>query len=314
MANLKEVRIRIASVHSTQQITKAMKMVAAAKLRKAQNNAMQLRPYADKLSSILQNVSATLDGGDFENPYAEIRPIRNVLIIVVTSDKGLCGGFNANVVKGTASLIAEKYAQQAQSGCVEIMTVGKKGFDAFRKRNYKLNSEYALILGKKDFNFDDIKPAAEFAMKGFAEGRYDAVEIVYNEFKNVATQVVRREAFLPIAPKVSDASSDKSSNPKKADASNLKAENTDSDYIFEPNKIEILTELIPKSLKLTFYRAVLESVASEHGARMTAMDKATENAGSLLTQLKLTYNQTRQAHITKEILEIVGGAEALASS
>ncbi len=285
-----------------------MKMVAAAKLRKAQNNAMQLRPYADKLGSILQNVSATLDGGDFENPYSEVRPVQNVLIVIVTSDKGLCGGFNANVVKSAIALINEKYAQASQKGNITILPVGKKGFDAFKKRGFTLNSDFALVLGKRDFGFDDIKPAAEFAMNGFAEGRFDAVEIIYNEFKNVATQVVRREVFLPIAPK----STEQSTNPKvgtpKASAE------LDTDYIFEPNKVDILTDLIPKSLKITFYKAVLESLASEHGARMTAMDKATENAGTLLQQLKLTYNQTRQAYITKEILEIVGGAEALASS
>ncbi len=291
MPNLKEVRNRITSVQSTQQITKAMKMVAAAKLRKAQDRTIQMRPYAAKLSGLLANVMAATDGNT-ASEYAEIRPIKNVLIVVITSDRGLCGGFNANVAKATLALIQEKYATQNSN--VTLLCIGKKGNDYFRRRGYKIEEKYVELFST--LNFGEARKAAEYVMNGFATKQYDAIDIVYNEFKNVATQIIRAEAFLPL--------------------SDIKFEQKDtkeeSDYIFEPNETEIIADLLPKTLKVQFYRALLESNASEQGARMTAMDKATENAGELLKELKLVYNRSRQAAITNEILEIVGGAEALA--
>ena len=288
MANLKEVKNRIASVNSTQQITKAMKMVAAAKLRKAQDAIMQLRPYASKLEEILTNVSSATD--DLEIKYAEVSSeIKNVLIISVTSDRGLCGGFNSSIFKQTKATIAKKFP----NANVELLCIGKKANDHFTKNHFNVISDYAEIL--KGLSFDKVREVAEFAMDAFVEGKYDVVEVVYNEFKNVATQVVVSEQFLPIV-----------TAPKEEVS-------VSTDYIFEPNKEFIVKDLIPKSLKIKVYKAVLESNASENGARMTAMDAATENAGELLKELKLTYNRTRQAAITKEILEIVGGAEALAN-
>ncbi|MEM6297407.1 MAG: ATP synthase F1 subunit gamma [Bacteroidota bacterium] len=295
MPSLKEVRTRITSVKSTQQITRAMKMVAAAKLRRAQNRIMDMRPYARILNGILQNVVSAMGGdSDFESPYGEVRPVQRVLIVPVTSDRGLCGAFNANVIRHVQRvLLAETYAEQYKAGDVEFMPIGKRGFDAFRGDETVIG-DYSTILTSKNLSFEDAAPAAEYAMQAFLEGKYDKVVLVYNEFKNVATQILRTEQFLPIEP------------PK------VEEEKTAAvDYIFEPNKVEITESLIPKSLKMQFYKAVLESNASEHGARMTAMDQATENAGELLKQLKLTYNQTRQAYITKEILEIVSGAQAL---
>jgi F-type H+-transporting ATPase subunit gamma len=296
MASLKEVRNRIVSVQSTQQITKAMKMVAAAKLRRAQDSIIRMRPYAQRLSSILTNLSELAEGA-VSNPYSEKRDVNRVLIIAVTSDRGLAGAFNSNVLKGVYSLIAEKYASQMQKGNVEFIAIGKKGHEALTKKGYKVLGDYTHVFA--NLSFDIVRTAAEVAMDGFKNGNYDAVEIVYNEFKNVATQIVRREQFLPIVEK-----------PKDETAKN----NNIPDYIFEPSKEEIIQELIPKSLKIQIYKAVLESNASEHGARMTAMDKATDNAGELLKSLKLMYNRSRQAAITTEILEIVGGAEALAAS
>ncbi len=292
MPNLKEVRNRINSVQSTQQITRAMKMVSAAKLRRAQDAITQMRPYAEKLEEILGNVSATLDGSS-DNIYGEEREqIQNVLIIAVTSDRGLCGAFNSNVNKTVERLLKGQYA----SVDATVLCLGKKSRDFFASRPYNANNDYFEIL--QNVNFDKVKDVAEFVMQAFVEGTYDKVEVVYNEFKNVATQIVRTEQFLPLIQKEEEVS----------------AENTvETDYIFEPSKQYIVKELIPKSLKIQLYKSVLDSQASEHGARMTAMDKATENAGELLNELKLTYNRTRQAAITTEILEIVGGAEALAS-
>ena len=296
MANLKEVKGRIQSVVSTQQITKAMKMVAAAKLRKAQDRIVQMRPYSQKLSEIIQNVSAgEADSGD--NPYSQERTIDRVLIVVVSSDRGLCGAFNSSVFKGVKSLIAEKYSESEATGNLEILTIGKKAYEHFSKRKYKVISEYSHLIDK--LSFDEAKEAAEMIMASFIDGSYDHVDIVYNEFKNVATQIVQKEQFLPIQEVEVDESED-----------SLNA----VDYIYEPSKDFIFDELVPKSLKIQFYKTLLESNASEHGARMTAMDKATENADELLKDLRLTYNRTRQAAITKEILEIVGGAEALAQS
>jgi F-type H+-transporting ATPase subunit gamma len=294
MASLKEVRGRIISVNSTQQITKAMKMVAAAKLRRAQDNIIKIRPYAEKLNTILNNLSETLDDSA-DNPFSAEREVKNVLIVVVTSDRGLAGAFNANVVKGTMNLINEKYKAQAKAGSITVLCIGKKGFDFFSKKDMKVVGDFSTTF--LNLNFDNARKAAEFAMNGFVNNEYDRVEIVYNEFKNVATQIIRQEQFLPI-------------KREKTIVKNVKAANVD--YIFEPSKEEIVSQLIPKSLKIQFYKALLESNASEHGARMTAMDKATDNAKELLKELKLTYNRTRQAAITKEILEIVGGAEALA--
>lgn len=294
MANLKEVKGRIQSVVSTQQITKAMKMVAAAKLRRAQDRIIQMRPYSQKLSEIIQNVSAGgTDASD--NPYSEERAIKNVLLIVVTSDRGLCGGFNTSVFKSTKALIAKKYSSVEARGSLQILPVGKKALEFFKKRKYNVIEGYSHMFG--DLNFAEAKEVAEKAMEGFVKGEYDAVEIVYNEFKNVATQIVKQEQFLPIQ-----------------EVESKDETNTEVDYIFEPSKELIFQELVPKSLKIQFYKTLLESNASEHGARMTAMDKATENADDLLKELRLTYNRTRQAAITKEILEIVGGAEALAKA
>ena len=289
MANLKEVKNRIASVTSTQQITKAMKMVSAAKLRRAQERMMQMRPYADKLTSIVNNVSS--NSGDMTSEYGEERQMTNVLLVVVSSDRGLCGGFNNNVFKRTVALIAEKYAGQE----VTIMPLGKRSLEYFKKRNYTIIEEYAKVFEK--LSFEVAREAAESAMASFLNKEFDQVEIIYNEFKNVATQIIRNEQLLPI----------------------LENEDADTpaasvDYIYEPNQEVIFSEIIPKSLKIQFYKTLLESNASEHGARMTAMDKATENADDMLKELKLTYNRTRQAAITKEILEIVGGAEALSKA
>ncbi|WP_205503555.1 ATP synthase F1 subunit gamma [Rufibacter psychrotolerans] len=295
MASLKEVRNRIVSVSSTQQITKAMKMVAAAKLRRAQDNIMRMRPYAQRLNNILANLS-TVRGEGGENVYAQKRDVQRVLIIAVTSDRGLCGAFNSNVMKAVNNLISERYSAQQAAGNVEIMAIGKKGHEYFDKRNFPLAGDYTGVFA--NLSFETVRVAAERAMEGFRTGYYDHVEVVYNEFKNVATQIIRTEQFLPIQ-----------ENTEEQGA----ASNAALDYIFEPSKEEIVEQLIPKSLKIQIYKAVLESNASEHGARMTAMDKATDNAGELLKQLKLTYNRTRQAAITTEILEIVGGAEALAA-
>lgn len=295
MASLKEVKERITSVTSTQQITKAMKMVAASKLRRAQDKITQMRPYSEKLFSILENVSSTLDG-DIKNPYAETRKeIKNVLVVVVTSDRGLCGAFNTNIIKATKNLISEKYPEQQKAGNVELLCLGKKGLDHFRKRNYKINSDYVDIFN--ELSFQKVKEVVELAMDSFLAGNYDAVEIVYNEFKNVITQVVHTDQFLPVV---------------SEDKEEIKESGKELDYIFEPSKEEIIKELIPKSLKISFYTSVLDSNAAEQGARMSSMDKATENAGELIKQLTLSYNRSRQAAITTEILEIVGGAEALA--
>lgn len=271
-----------------------MKMVAAAKLRRAQDNIIRMRPYAQRLSNILTNLSQVADAGP--NVYSQKRDINRVLVIVITSDRGLAGAFNTNVLKAVQVLLNERYAAQMAAGQVEFLTIGRKGQENLARRGYKLIDQFTHVFGQ--LSFDHVRPAAELAMERFAAGYYDQVDIVYNEFKNVATQIIRTEQFLPIEENAQDGA---------ADASVL-------DYIFEPNQEDIIRELIPKSLKIQVYKAVLESNAAEHGARMTAMDKATDNAGELLKELKLTYNRSRQAAITTEILEIVGGAEALAAS
>jgi F-type H+-transporting ATPase subunit gamma len=291
MPSLKEVKNRIGSVVSTQQITKAMKMVAAAKLRRSQDRIIQMRPFAKKLSFILQNISSAQAGESSDNWYSKIREEKKILIVAVSSDRGLCGSFNSNVFKGVLRLIQEKYSNQQ----ITILPIGKKALEYFTKRKMEVVQEYSTLIS--NISFEGVSQAAEFMMTGFQTGKYDKIEIVYNEFKNVATQILRTEQFLPVLP------------PPQADAKTAEV-----DYIYQPNREEIVTGLIPKSLKVQLFKAVLDSNASENGARMTAMDKATENAGELLKELRLTYNRSRQAAITKEILEIVGGAEALKSA
>jgi len=293
MASLKEVKNRINSVVSTQQITKAMKMVAAAKLRRAQEAILQMRPYANKLEEILSNVSSSIENTS-DNVYGVKREkVKRACVIVITSDKGLCGGFNANVHKAVISHLNENYSNTK----VDLLCVGKKGFEFFSKRDYKVIDKFWTVLG--DSSFENIKRVPEYVMDLFVDGYYDRVDVVYNEFKNVATQIVRTEQFLPIVE-------------KKEEGIKLSKSST-TDYLFEPSQQFIIEDLIPKSLKLKIFKCVLDSNASEQGARMTAMDKATENSGELLKKLRLEYNRSRQAAITTEILEIVGGAEALAS-
>ncbi|MBK6265836.1 ATP synthase F1 subunit gamma [Marivirga sp. S37H4] len=295
MANLKEVKNRINSVVSTQQITKAMKMVAAAKLKRAQDRITMMRPYSQHLSAILQNVSENNDG-DMDNPYAEQRPVGKLLIVLVTSDKGLCGAFNSFVVRKAKSLMEGQYLELAKSGNIDFLPIGKKGMEYVRRNKLPYNATYVDLFNS--LNFADVSEAANYVMKEFTKGTYDKVEILYNEFINAATQVVNNEQFLPIEKKEEEGSTAKSSG---------------NDYIYEPSKDYIQDELIPTSLKTQFFKALLDSNASEQGARMTAMDKATENAGDLLKELRLKYNRTRQAAITTEILEITAGAEALAA-
>ena len=306
MASLKEVRSRIQSVTSTQQITKAMKMVAAAKLRRAQDNIIRMRPYAQRLNTILANLTRTADA-DIVSDYGVARDVRKVLVIAVTSDRGLAGAFNSNVFKGVNALIAERYANLPATS-ISVLAIGKKAHDYYTRKG-NIVGNFTHVFAK--LSFETVREAAEVAMDGFRNGSYDEVVMVYNEFKNVATQIVRTEQLLPLEQVAAVLAP---ATPREAKIANVLAEATANvDYLFEPNKEEIVQTLIPQSLKIKLYKAVLESNASEHGARMTAMDKATDNAGELLKALKLTYNWTRQAAITTEILEIVGGAEALAA-
>lgn len=291
MPNLKEVKNRINSVNSTQQITKAMKMVAAAKLRRAQDRIMQMRPYAQKLNTILRNVSGAVSDDD-PSAFSVDRGTERVLIMVVSSDRGLCGAFNSNVFKATVAHINAHYAHAERAGSLTILPIGKRSYDYFRKRGYKLIDNYWETM--HHLKFEDVREIAERVMKDFEAGQFDRVDFIYNEFKNVATQILRTEQYLPIAP------------PDTTDQ-----DLAEIDYIYEPSRAEIIKDLIPNSLKIQLYKGLLESNAAEQGARMTAMGQATDNAGELLKQLKLTYNRTRQAAITKEILEIVGGADAL---
>jgi F-type H+-transporting ATPase subunit gamma len=295
MANLKEVKGRIQSVTSTQQITKAMKMVAAAKLRRAQDRILQMRPYAQKLSVIMQNISSSVDQEVIENPFAEIRTPQNVLLVVVSSDRGLCGAFNSNVFKFTRSLIEEKYSGIQEEGGLYILPIGKRSKDYFVKRDYQVITDHFELMGNLDF--EKSIEASKMVQEKFINGEFDKVEIVYNEFKNVATQILKNDQYLPIS---------------EVDIEEETGGQDDVDYIYEPDQEFIFSEIVPKSLNIQFYKSLLESNAAENGARMTAMDQATDNAAELLKELKLTYNRTRQAAITKEILEIVGGAEALA--
>ena len=290
MSNLKEVRTRIESVKSTQQITSAMKLVAASKLRKAQRAILQLRPYAQKLQEFLQGMSTDLDQTD-EAVYAKEREVKKVLIVLVTSNRGLCGAFNANVVKLANNLIHTTYKDAYERGDLSLYCIGKKGAEYFSKHQYPVIKENLVLFD--DLNYENALPIAEELMQNFAEKKYDRIDIIYNQFKNAAVQVLLTEQFLPILP-------------PEDDGSGLQV-----DYIFEPNKEQIIEELIPKSLKIQFFKVVLDSFASEHGARMTAMHMATDNASELLKELKLSYNKARQASITNDILEIVSGAEAL---
>ena len=283
MANLKEIRNRIASVSSTMQITSAMKMVSAAKLKKAQDAITAMRPYSDKLTELIQNLSGAMEG-DTPNPYTQVRSVEKVLLVVVTSNRGLCGGFNSSIIKAATQYIASHPNQQ-----VDLITLGKKGDDILSKSYVVKENNNAIF---DDLTFANTSKIAENIMAAFEAKGYDKVEVIYNRFKNAATQIVTTETLLPI---VSESSDDQNA----------------SDYIFEPTQEEIINELLPKSIKMQLFKALRDSFASEHGARMTAMHKATDNATELRDQLKLTYNKARQAAITNEILEIVGGAEAL---
>lgn len=283
MPSLKEVKLRINSVTSTQQITKAMKMVAAAKLRRSQDRIMQIRPFAEKLNGLLQNLSGASDSDAW---YSRDRGIARVLLVVVSSDRGLCGGFNTSIQKATLRRIQEHYSGSE----VTVLTLGRKVYEFFTKRGFKVIGDYRGIFQK--LRFEDSAAISSQIMELFRGGSFDRVEIIYNHFRNVATQILTTEQFLPVQPAQSHAKAD-------------------TDYIFEPGQTEIVEGIVPKSLHVQLFKALLDSNAAENGARMTAMDKATENAGELLKDLKLTYNRTRQAAITKEILEIVAGAEAL---
>jgi F-type H+-transporting ATPase subunit gamma len=294
MANLKEVRNRIASVNSTQQITKAMKMVSAAKLKRATNAIVQLRPYASKLQEMLSNLSASLEDGS--SPYLQEREPVRVLVVVVTSNRGLAGAFNANAIKTANNLIAGKYPEQMRAGKVSIVAIGKKAQEFYQRRGYNVIGNNNELYN--NLNFVEASKITESIMQGFVNGDYDRVELVYNHFKNAALQLLVAEQLLPV--------------PKTEDKNAAKAA-SQVDYILEPSQEEIVEQLIPKNIKIQLYRAVLDSNASEHGARMTAMDKATENAGDLLKALKLSYNQARQAAITTELTEIVSGAAALSN-
>lgn len=287
---LKEVRNRIQSVKSTQQITKAMKMVSAAKLRRAQDAIVQMRPYAQKLQEMLSNIVSSAEG-DVRMALAVERPVHKVLVIVITSDRGLCGGYNSNLIKLAKQVIHDKYANIAAKTNAEILPLGKKGYEHFSKNKFKVIDHYWNIFS--ELSFKHVASVAKFAMDAFEKGEVDAVELVYSEFKNAATQKFTVEQFLPI----------KRSEKKKGEAK--------ADFIYEPDKNTLIEELMPKILNTQLYKAMLDAHASEHGARMTAMDKATENAEELLKTLKISYNRARQAAITTELTEIVSGAAAL---
>lgn len=288
---LKEVRNRIKSVQSTQQITKAMKMVSAAKLRRAQDAIIQMRPYAQKLQEMLSNIVSNVESGDLNLKLATERPVEKVLLIVITSDRGLAGAYNANIIKAAKQSIREKYTAQAGKGNVTIWNIGKKGYESLTKAGYKTDATYKDLF--LNLSFENVQAVSKAAMQAFENREFDAVEVVYSEFKNAATQRFVVEQFLPI-PKVQ-----KKAGAKKAD------------FIFEPAKEQLIAELMPKILNTQLFKAVLDANASEHGARMTAMDKASENANELLRSLRISYNRARQAAITTELTEIVSGAAAL---
>jgi F-type H+-transporting ATPase subunit gamma len=292
MPNLKAIRIRIASVKSTRQITSAMKMVAAAKLRKAQDKIVRLRPYANKLHEILVSLSQSLADSEIENVYGRTTAPEKILIVVITSNRGLCGAFNSNIIKEARRIIADNYYNQYKKGGVRFLTIGKKGFDYLRKQKFDIAGESNDLL--YELTFKRTAEIAEKIMNSFVTGEFDRIEIIYNHFKNAAVQQLTREVFLPVE-----------SVPVTGKAS------VAVDYIYEPGKESIIKELIPKSLKIQFYKAVLDSFVSENGARMTAMHKATDNANTMVNDLTLQYNKARQASITNQILEVVSGAEAL---
>lgn len=287
---LKEVRNRISSVQSTQQITKAMKMVSAAKLRRAQDAIMQMRPYAQKLQEMLSNIISNTEG-EINMALAKDRPVEKVMLIVITSDRGLCGGYNSNLIKLAKSVIRAKYETQFAKGNVEIVPLGKKAYEHFTKHQFQCETRFWNIFSR--LTFEDVAATSKYAMDKFAAGEVDAVEIVYSEFRNAATQLFVSEQFLPV---------------QKAEK---KAGEAKADFIFEPGVDVLIEELMPKILNTQLYKAMLDAHASEHGARMTAMDKATENAEELLRNLKISYNRARQAAITTELTEIVSGAAAL---
>ena len=293
MANLKAIRVRLSSVKSTRQITSAMKMVAAAKLRKAQDAIVQLRPYADKLNEILIGLNTALRDTEIENLFAERKNSNGrVLLVVVTSNKGLCGGFNANILRDARRLIAEKYSEQFRRGDLWFMPVGKKGYDALRKLKCNILEEHNNLYAS--LTFDNTKQIADKLMNIYLTKEYDRIEIVYNQFRNAAVQKLTEEVYLPVST-----------------APAGKAGSVVTDYIYEPDQVSIVSELIPKSLRIQLYKALLDSFAAEHGARMTAMHQATDNATELIKDLTLQYNNARQAAITNQLLEVVSGAEAL---
>ena len=294
MASLKEVRIRIASVKSTEQITNAMKMVAASKLRRAQNSILKLRPYAAKLREIMQNLSGSAEDSN-ESRYADVRKPDRILLVILTSNRGLCGGFNSNIIKASEKRIHETYKAQFEHKSVDLITVGKKATDYFRKRDYSVVETWDEIYDS--LTFEMVAPLAEKLMQMFTEKRYDRIEIIYNQFKNAAVQRLVEEQYLPVEPE---------ETPDQSDLKKVQA-----DYIFEPDKETILHELIPKTLRIQLFKAILDSYAAEMGARMTAMRQATENAKAILKELRISYNKARQNQITREIIEIVSGAEAL---
>lgn len=291
MPSLKDVRTRIDSVNSTKQITNAMKMVAASKLRKSQNAVNSMRPYAAKLNEILQNLNTSLDE-DSKGIYGQERDLKRVLLVAITSNRGLCGAFNSNVIKATQKLLNTDYADLNTARNIDVMTVGKKGTDHFSKKDFQYVGNHDELFN--ELSFENVFPLAEDLMQRFASKEYDRVVLIYNHFKNVATQVVTTEQLLPVT-----------------SGDNVDESKSKVDYLFEPSKEEIVEELIPTILKVQFYKAMLDSFAAEHGARMLAMTQATDNATEMIKELKLQYNKARQAAITSEILEIVGGAEAL---
>ncbi|MDA0784103.1 MAG: ATP synthase F1 subunit gamma [Bacteroidetes bacterium] len=291
MANQKEIRARISSTISTQQITKAMKLVSATKLRKASEVIIRMRPYAQKLQGIMGNLQDSTDDAQLAG-YFETREVKRVLLLVITSDRGLCGGFNANVVKRVRQLLDTDYATALRAGNVTLMCMGKKGGEALKRLGYAVNMDMVNLTQNADSQ--TAFAAMQSVIDSYLAGHYDRVEVIYNKFKNAATQILVNEQLLPVVP-----------------AANVEKSSTSNDYIFEPDQVAILQDLIPRSLSTLFYRSLLDSLASEHGARMVAMDKATENAGDLLRAFRLAYNQARQAAITREISEIVGGVAAL---
>ncbi|HWR99406.1 MAG TPA: ATP synthase F1 subunit gamma [Prolixibacteraceae bacterium] len=299
MANLKEMRLRIVSVKSTQQVTRAMKMVSAAKLRKAQDAIIQIRPYAEKLHDILVSLVDQKDASEFENKYAEHKETNKILIVAITSNRGLCGGFNSNVVKKVEELLNTDYESYYQRGAVDILAIGKKGVDGLKAKNIMVSGTIHQLYD--NLQYSSAEEVALNLMNSFSNGEYDRIDLVYNQFKNAAIQKLMVEQFLPVEiAEETEVSTD--------------SHHYINNYIFEPNVAEIMETIIPKSLKIQFYKAILDSVASEHGARMTAMHKATDNASELVRELNLLYNKARQSAITGEILEIVSGANALQSS